>query len=76
MKERILEIVTSIRPDIDFENETALMDDGHLDSFDIVSIISDLNDEYNIHIRITELKPENFNSLDALVALVQKLQNS
>lgn len=76
MKERILEIVTSIRPDIDFENETALMDDGHLDSFDIVSIISDLNDEYNIHIRITELKPENFNSVDALVALVQKLQNS
>lgn len=76
MKERILEIVTSIRPDIDFENETALMDDGHLDSFDIVSIISDLNDEYDIHIRITELKPENFNSVDALVALVQKLQNS
>jgi len=76
MKNKILEIVTSIRPDIDFENETALMDDGHLDSFDIVSIISDLNDEFNIHIRITELKPENFNSVDALVALVQKLQNS
>ncbi|MFN4083102.1 MAG: acyl carrier protein [Bacteroidia bacterium] len=76
MRDRILEILIGIRPDIDFENETALMDDGHLDSFDIVSIISDLNDEYNIHIRITELKPENFNSVDALVALVQKLQNS
>lgn len=76
MKDRILEILSTIRPDIDFENETALMDDGLLDSFDVVSIISDLNDEYNIHIRITELKPENFNSVEALVALVQKLQNS
>lgn len=76
MNYRILKILKGIRPDIDFENEKAIMDDGLLDSFDIVSIISELNDEFNIQIRITELKPENFNSVDALVALVNKLQNT
>ena len=75
MKERILEILSGIRPDIDFENETELMDGGLLDSFDIVSIISDLNDEFDISIRITELKAENFNTLDAMVNLVEKLKS-
>ena len=74
MKEKILEILSGIRPDIDFENETKLMDGGLLDSFDIVSIISDLNDEFDISIRITELKAENFNTLDAMVELVEKLK--
>jgi D-alanine--poly(phosphoribitol) ligase subunit 2 len=74
MKEKILEIVGQIRPDVDFAAEKALIDGGILDSFDIVSIISDLNDEFDISIRITELKPENFNSIDAIVALVERLK--
>lgn len=74
MKERVLEIVSEIRPDIDFESVQNLIDDGHLDSFDIVSIISELNDEYNITIRVTELKPENFNSVEAMVELVTRLK--
>lgn len=74
--EKLLEILTGIRPDVDFENETKLIDDGFLDSFDIVSIISELNDEYDIAIRVTELKPENFNSAEAIMNLVQKLKNN
>lgn len=74
MKEKVLTILSQIRPDIDFETEESLIDGGSLDSFDIVSIISDLNDEFEINIRITELKPENFNSVDAMLALVQKLK--
>jgi acyl carrier protein len=74
MKQKILEILSSIRPDINFEEQKELMDQGILDSFDIVSIISDLNEEFNIHIRVTELKSENFNSVDALVLLVERLQ--
>jgi D-alanine--poly(phosphoribitol) ligase subunit 2 len=74
MKDKILEIVGQIRPDVDFAAEKALIDGGILDSFDIVSIISDLNDEFDISIRITELKPENFNSIDAIVALVERLK--
>jgi D-alanine--poly(phosphoribitol) ligase subunit 2 len=74
MKDKILEIIGQIRPDVDFAAEKALIDGGILDSFDIVSIISDLNDEFDISIRITELKPENFNSIDAIVALVERLK--
>ena len=70
--EKVLSIVEEIRPDVDFAEETALIDDGVLDSFDIVSIISDLNDEYEINIRVHDLTPENFNSVDAIVKLVER----
>ena len=73
MKEKILEILSEIRPDIDFKEENRLIDEGYLDSFDIVSIITELNDEFNITIRVTELKPENFNSVDVIVDLVNRL---
>jgi acyl carrier protein len=76
MQKRILEILDSIRPDVDFVSEKKLIDDGLLDSFDIVSIISELNDEYNISIRVPELKPENFNSVEAILNLVEKLKAS
>jgi len=70
--EKVLSIVELIRPDVDFAEETALIDDGVLDSFDIVSIISDLNDEYEINIRVHDLTPENFNSVEAIVKLVER----
>ena len=72
--EKLLEILNDIRPDIEFENETALIDSGILDSFDIVSIISELNDEFDIHIRVNDLSPENFNSVDKMMALIARLQ--
>lgn len=72
--EKLLEILDGIRPDVDFSNEKKLMDDGLLDSFDVVSIISELNDEYDIAIRVTELKSENFNSAEAIFNMVKRLQ--
>lgn len=72
--EKLLEILKQVRPDVDFENETALVDDGILDSFDIVSIISELDDAFGVQIRIAELDPENFNSAQAVWELVQKLK--
>lgn len=74
MMEQLLEILKGIRPDVDFENETALIDDGILDSFDVVSIISELDDAFGVQVRITELDPENFNSVEAIWNLVQELQ--
>jgi D-alanine--poly(phosphoribitol) ligase subunit 2 len=74
--ERLLEILNDIRPDVDFASETGLMDDGILDSFDMVSIISELNDEYSINIRVNELKPENFNSVEAIMKMVERLKNN
>ena len=72
--ERLFEILKGIRPDVDFANETALIDEGILDSFDVVSIISELDNEFDVQIRITELDPENFNSAEAIWKLVQEMQ--
>ena len=69
---QVLEILKDARPDVEFKTEQALIDDGVLDSFDIVSIISDLNDEYEINIRVHDLTPENFNSVEAIVKLVER----
>ena len=72
--EKLLEILKGIRPDVDFENEDALIHDGILDSFDVVSIISELDDEFGVQVKINELDPENFNSVESIWNLVQKLQ--
>jgi D-alanine--poly(phosphoribitol) ligase subunit 2 len=72
--ERLLEILESIRPDVDFANETSLMDGGFLDSFDMVSIISELDNEYGINVRVTELTPENFNSVEAIMKMIERLK--
>lgn len=73
-REELLEILEETRPDIDFEKETALIDDELLDSFDIISIVSEINDAFEISINVNDLRPENFNSVDAILALITKLQ--
>lgn len=72
--EKLLEILNDIRPDIEFESETNLIDSGLLDSFDIVSIISELNDAFDIHIKVKDLSPENFNSVERMMNLITRLQ--
>ena len=73
--EELMEILEELRPDVDFENETGLIDNGILDSFDIVSLVTALNDAYDIEIKPNKLVPENFNSRDAILALVEQLQD-
>lgn len=75
MKE-LLELLKGVRPDIDFKNEDALIDDGLLDSMDVVSIISQIDDVFGVQIRIAELDPDNFNSAQAIWNLIQKLKES
>ncbi|MBQ6560458.1 MAG: acyl carrier protein [Erysipelotrichaceae bacterium] len=72
--EELLEILNEINSDIDYENETALIDDGILDSLDVVALVSELNDHYDIEIGLDDLIPENFNSLEAMLALIEKLK--
>lgn len=66
-------ILESIRPDVDFGTEKKLIDGGILDSMDIISIVTELNDNYDIEINVQYLLPENFNSIEAIYDLVQKL---
>ncbi len=71
--EKLLEILKSVRDDVDFENETKLIDDEILDSFDIVSIVAELCEEYDVTITVDMLEPENFNSAAAMYALIESL---
>lgn len=73
MKEKIKEILMDICPEVDFEKETKLISDGILASFDIVSIVAELGDEFDITIGPKDLIAENFNSLYAITALVKRL---
>ena len=70
----LLEILKELHPDVDYENCTTLFDDKILDSFDIVSIISEVSDSFDVAIPAEEIIPENFNSAEALWAMVQRLQ--
>ncbi len=75
MKEQIISILEEIRADVDFEREgQKLIDDGILDSFDIISIVSEFNDAFQVEISVEDLLPENFNTPEAMETLIKKLQ--
>ena len=73
--ERIIELLQEIKEDIDYENETSLIDDELLDSFDILQLISALDDEFDVSIPAAMIIPENFNSVEALWNMVQELMD-
>lgn len=73
MREQLMEILKELRPDVDFENEKALVTDGILDSFDIVSLVGELNSEFSISIGVEDLEPENFDTVEAIEALIADL---
>ena len=75
MKDTVLDILGEIRPDVDFESETELIDEGILESLDIVAIVGEFNEEFDIDISVDDLLPENFNSVDAMVQLIEELQS-
>lgn len=70
--EKLLKVLNDIRPDIDFENETNLIDGGYLDSFDMVSIISAISENYGVEIKGSDLTPANFNNAKAILNLINK----
>ena len=72
--EELLEILNEIDDSIDYENETALIDDQLLDSFAIITLVSELEDAFDISIEASEKMPVNFNSAKAIWAMVQRLQ--
>lgn len=75
IREKLTEIISEMHPDIDLEEETALVTDGILDSFDIVSLVTELTDEFDITISAEHLVPENFDSIDAMAELISTLMD-
>lgn len=73
--ERLIELLLEIKEDIDYENETGLIDDELLDSFDILQIISAIDDEFEVSIPAAKVIPENFNSAEALWNMIQELMD-
>lgn len=75
MRETVLEILKDIRPDIEYEGNEALIDNDELESLDIVALVGELCDEFDVEITVEHLVPENFNSVDAMVNLIESLQD-
>lgn len=73
--DELMEILEEICPDVDFEEETALADDKILSSFDILSIISEISDAFDITVTPAEIIPENFNSAEAIWDMIRRLRN-
>lgn len=72
MKEAILEMLAELRPEFDFTDSDDFVMDGLLDSFDIISLISMIEEKYNIKIAGLDIVPENFSSVDSIEVLINK----
>lgn len=73
MQEQIIKILTELRPEFDFTQEGVnFIEEGMLDSFDVVNLVNDLDSTYNISIDGIDILPENFSSIDAIEKLLRK----
>lgn len=73
IRDTILKILEDMHADIDFETETSLVGDKILDSFDLVSLVTELSDEFDVKISAKDFVQENFDSLDRLTNLIERL---
>ncbi len=74
--EKLLNILEDLNPDVDYTTETKLIDNGLLDSMAILSLVSDLEDAFDVEITPVELVPANFNSADAMWQMILRLQTA
>ena len=72
--ETLIEILEEIRPDVDYKTATGLIDNHILNSLAIISLIAELEDEFDVTIPTVEIAPKNFNSAQAMWALITRLQ--
>ena len=75
MRKQIIEILSEICPGVDFETQTALIDDGLIDSLDIVAVVTELMEAFDVELGVDDLTPENFNSVEAIEDLIERKQN-
>jgi len=73
--EVLLEILQEMHDDVDFNTHESLIDDKVIDSFDIITLIAEIDDRIGVTIPAEELVPENFNSYSAMVALIERLED-
>ena len=71
--EELMNLLTALKPEIDFERETELIDDGFLESFDVITLIAEIEDQFGIEIPAEEIVPENFNSAEGIWNLCERI---
>lgn len=72
--DKLLAILQELHPEVDFRTATALIEGGILDSFDIVTLVAELEDQFGVQVSAGDLIPENFNSAAGICALIRRLQ--
>ena len=72
--EKLIEILEEIQDGVDYETCTTLIDEGYLDSLAIISLVAEIEEEFDVQIPTVEIIPENFNSAQAIWNLIEKIQ--
>lgn len=72
--DELMELLKEIRPDVEFQSGKKLMDDGVLDSFDVVSIVGEISARIQVDVPVEEITNENFNSPDAMLRMIERLK--
>lgn len=72
MKEKIIKILSELRPEFDFTEDVDFIEEGMLDSFDVVTLVSDLDSTFGVSIDGMDILPENFASVDAIIELLKR----
>ncbi len=73
--DEVLKILEEVKPGVNFSGVTNLVDGGVLDSFEVITVVSELNDAFDIEIPLEDIDPDNFNSVEGIWKLVGELKN-
>lgn len=74
MREKIISILMDFNEDADYEHEQRLIDGGYIDSLDLTAIILEMEEAFGVHINASQIEPENFNSVDAILEMLKRFQ--
>ncbi|MDD4780477.1 MAG: acyl carrier protein [Tissierellia bacterium] len=76
IREKIIEIIQNINEDFDPNEESDIIEDGILDSFDIINFIMEANESFGVKISVEEIVPENFTNVESIQKLIERLKNN
>lgn len=73
--EKIIEIIKGLKPGVDVDENTRLLDDHVIDSLAMISLVSELDDEFDVEISAKDIVPENFATVSAIFSLIERLED-
>ncbi len=73
--EKLMKILKDLRPEVDFEKEDKLIENGIIDSFDLVALVGEINEVFGVEVEFEDMEPENFNSAENIYKMICRLEN-